>query len=388
VQVPKKKATGGKRGNNEGTIRQRPDGRWEARYTVGVLANGKPDRRSVYGKTRKEVADKLSTLQRDLQLGLTTNAAGLALADHFKNWIKAGIVRKIWRANTLASYENAVGNHLTPVLGKKKLGTLTPSDVQKAIQAMLEAGKSDATVAYSLKVLRFALKYAVRLELVPRNVAESVDPPRRAKKTTASWNSEEVAQFLEFAQIHKEYALWYVALATGLRRGELLGLQWKDIDFVSGRMLIRRQLIQTKAGLEFADLKTETSDATQRLSVSTLTVFSNHLERQNRTRAKAGKSWNDFDLCFPLDDGRPRNPRGTTTMFRRLVKASGLKQITLHGSRHSAGSQVYRETGDMKLTQEFLRHKDSRVTSDTYTHLDQSQRDKASLDLGKLPRLN
>ena len=239
----------GRRGNGEGTITQRKDGRWEARYTAQT-ANG-PKRKVLYGKTRSEVAKKLTKAMADRDGGLMFDHENLRVEEYLDRWLK-GSVRSNVKPITYESYERIIRVHVVPTLGRVKLNKLNPLHLQSLYKERLDSGLSSRTVQYIHVVMHRALKQAVRWGLVPRNVSEAVDPPKIHRKEMRPLSPDQARTFLEAAREDRLEALYVVALHCGLRQGELFGLRWGDVDLEAGILRVNRTLSRTKDGLTYS----------------------------------------------------------------------------------------------------------------------------------------
>ena len=217
----------GKRGNGEGSIAKRSDGRWMARYTVHT-AKG-PKRRHVYGKTRKEAADKLAKVLSDRVEGIDYNDQNMTVGEYLDRWLK-GSVRGSVRQSTYDRDANLIRNHLSPVLGRIKLKKLSAAHVQHFYRDRLDSGLSASTVHKIHAILHKALARAVAWQMVPRNVTETVAPPRPASKEMRPLSPSEARAFLDAARGERFEALYVLAVTTGMRQGELLALRWQDVD--------------------------------------------------------------------------------------------------------------------------------------------------------------
>src|SRR5215211_214802 len=215
-----------RREKGEGSIYRRKDGRWVGEYEV----DGK--RRYIYGKTRKEVAGKLTKAMADRDAGMIFDAGSLRVGDYLDGWLDS--IRDTLRRRTWTRHEEVVRLHLKPSLGNTKLDRLSAPQVQSLYRSKLDSGLSPRTVQIIHATLYKALKQAVRWSLVPRNVADSVDHPKAPKREIKPLNEEQVKRLLKAADGDKLEALYVLAITTGMRLGELLGLQWKDVDLPSG----------------------------------------------------------------------------------------------------------------------------------------------------------
>src|SRR5829696_3461783 len=237
-----------KRGNGEGSISKRKDGRWWGRYTVHT-ANGSKQK-AVYGKTRQEVAAKLAKALSDRECGLVFDADSLKLGDCLDRWLVDSVKGTV-RQTTWERYEQMARVHIKPALGRLQLKSLTSAHVRSLYRHKLNAGLTPRTVQYVHTTLHKALKDAVSDGLVPRNVTEGIKAPRPKKKEVNALSPDQAHAFLSAARGDRFEALYVVAVHCGLRKGELLGLRWDDVDLEAGTLAVRRTLSETKIGHVF-----------------------------------------------------------------------------------------------------------------------------------------
>ncbi|MFI1941237.1 tyrosine-type recombinase/integrase [Streptomyces purpureus] len=380
------------RANGEGTIYQRKDGRWEAAGYV-LAADGTRKRVRVYGSTRREAADKLAEKIADSNRGLPVATADSTVSDYLTHWLGSVAVHRL-RENTHTRYATCVRLHLIPGLGTKKIARLTAKDVrtfldrlratcQCCTQALDTEGKkccavgeccqkrlSALTVTYVHSVLKSALEHAVREDELPRNVARNVKTathqPRRFRPLTAA----EARQFLDAARTDRLHALYEVALRTGLRKGELLGLHWEDLDLTTGTASIRRSLQRTRSGgLTHLPTKTRASERRIALPTECLHSLKKHQERQNKERETAGPDWRDNGLVFTTPTGRPLDPANLTRRFRNFLNRAGLRRIRFHDLRHSTATLLLEQGVDLVVIKELLGHAHIGVTAGVYAHV-------------------
>ncbi|HEV2125170.1 MAG TPA: site-specific integrase [Chloroflexota bacterium] len=322
-----------RRGHHEGTIRHRPDGLWEARLS---LPNGK--RKSVYGKTRKDVQGKLRASQRDVDAGLDVAADRQTLAQYLDRWLSASVKPSV-KVKTYEGYESIVRVRVVPCLGRKPLSRLTALDVQ-ALYADLEAvALSNRSIHHTHRVLRLALSQAVRWGLIVRNPCDGATPPRPGRAEMRVLTQEQVAVFLDATRDHPSHALYVLAVTTGMRQGELFGLKWADIQLDEGKLMVRRALQrQNEAGLVFIEPKTARSRRTILLSQRAISALREHRRRQLEERLRQGPEWQDADLVFCNAIGLPPDPGWQRQVFRQTLKQLGLPVIRFHDLRHTAAT--------------------------------------------------
>lgn len=382
------------RANGDGTVYQRKDGRWEA--AGYVLASGNTRRRvRVYGTTRKEALAKLTEKIAASNRGLPVPSAQGSVATYLTYWLENVAVHHL-RENTHTRYTACVNRYLSPGLGKKKLTKLTAKDVRTWLNQLrttcqcctrrLDARRdqprccatgacchkllSPLTLTYIHSVLKSALEHAVREEEIPRNVARNVRTgtprPRRFEPLTA----DEARQFLTAVRGHRLHALFELALHTGLRKGELLGLRWEDLDLDRGTAAIRRTLQRTSTG-GLTTLPTKTRASERRIALPTRCVQSlkRHHEQQQREREAAGTTWQPDGHVFTTVLGRPIDPTNLTRTFTTLLRKVGLRRIRFHDLRHSTATLLLEQGVELVVIKELLGHAHIGVTATVYAHV-------------------
>ncbi|WP_406158930.1 site-specific integrase [Streptomyces sp. NBC_01005] len=389
MTAPKRKKA---RANGEGTLYQRKDGRWEAAGYV-LAADGTRKRVRVYGTTRREAADKLAEKIADSNRGLPVATADSTVGDYLTYWLSSVAVHRL-RENTHTRYSACVRLHLIPGLGTKKIARLTAKDVRTfldrlrtscqcctqgldternrccAVGECCQKQLSGLTVTYVHSVLKSALEHAVREDELPRNVARNVKTtthqPRRFRPLTAV----EARQFLDAARADRLHALYELALRTGLRKGELLGLRWEDLDLTTGTASVRRSLQRTRTGgLTHLPAKTRASERRIALPTECIHSLKKHQERQDREREAAGPDWRDESLVFTTPTGRPLDPANLTRRFRSFLGRAGLRRIRFHDLRHSTATLLLEQGVDLVVIKELLGHAHIGVTAGVYAHV-------------------
>jgi integrase len=356
-----------RRGNGEGTITRRKDGRWEARYTV--QSGTGPKRGVLYGKTRAEVANKLTKAMADRNGGLAFDAGSLSVGEFLDRWL-ADSVRDTVRQGTYERHEELIRLHIRPALGRLKLKALTPAHVQGFYRDRLDSGLSPATVQKIHVVLHKALSQAARWNLVPRNATEAVKAPRPAPKEMHPLSPDEARRLLEAARGDRIEALYVLAVHTGMRQGELLGLKWQDVDLEGGVIRIRRTLTRNRGRLILGEPKTKKSRRTVRLAETAVRVLREHLERQIGEIERLGDLYRDQGLVFTTRVGTPINPTHIRRRsFAPLLKRAGLPSIRFHDLRHTCATLLLSRNVHPKYVQELLGHATIAITLDTYSHV-------------------
>lgn len=314
--------------------------------------------------------------------GMLADAEKLSVNDYMTRWLEAK-VRDV-KPSTHLSYRSTARLYVAPRIGKIALERLRPLDLERMVAGLLESGQSARVAAYALRVAKMALKQAVLWQLVPRNVAEAVRPPRVARREMNIWTGAEARAFLESTRPHRLHALFALALTTGLRRGELLGLRWEDVDLVAGRLQVRRIVVHTQGTLELGEPKTATSRRTIPLASGVITVLREHRERQALERVAAGEAYRGEGFVFASEVGTLTHPRNLERVYYAQLKRSGLRRVRFHDLRHTAASLMILKGVPPKVVSRMLGHANVAFTLQVYVHVFEEQEAEATLDLGDL----
>jgi integrase len=351
------------RGNGEGSIYQRSDGKWCAAVT---LEGGK--RRVIYGKTRQEVAKKLNQALQALDHGIPVTTGRLTLKQFMERWLDDSAKPTV-RPSTFKSYSALVRLHVVPELGRLSLPKLTPQDVQMMMSHKQAAGLSSRRVQMIQAVLRTALSQAVKWDLVGRNVATLVDSPRVTYPEIRPLTTEQAKALIDAAKGDRLEALYTLAMAIGLRQGEALGLKWEAVDLDAGTLQIRAGLQFIEGAFHFVEPKTARSRRTIRLPRFAVEALRSHKLRQLQERLLAGSRWREHGLVFPSSIGTPLHAASVTHRFQALLKRVGLPRQRFHDLRHCAATLMLVQGVPMRVVMETLGHSQISLTMNTYSHV-------------------
>lgn len=358
-----------KRGRGEGSIYRRKDGRWTAEIS---LEGGKS--KFLYGKTRKEVQEKLKTALYEQQKGMLVTGPQQKVEQFLTHWLE-NVHKQSIRARTYERYEEIIRLHLVPGIGHHQLQKLSPQHIQSFYKKKLEEGLSNTTVISFHNVLHKALETAVRWSLIGRNTCDLVSPPRRKRFEIRPLNIQQIHQLLAVVHGHRLEALFILALATGMRRGEILGLKWQDLDLEHGTLQVRRILTRIPSkmpgkGFEEAEPKTDRGRRGIVLPSFTVEALKQHRIRQLEAKLKAGSVWQDHDYVFCTSIGTHLNPtRDVLDVLKSLLAKAGLPSIRFHDLRHSSATMLLAMKVHPKIVQEILGHSQINVTLDIYSHV-------------------
>lgn len=359
-----------KKANGSGTIRKRADGRWEGKYTLGYdPKTGKLIRKSVYGKTQKEVRLALSKIVSEMDSGTYAEPSKMKVSQWLDEWL-ASYTMNIKPA-TRSAYEEHIRVHIKPSLGDIPLKQLSTRDIQQLYTNLLkERELSPKTVRNIHGVLHRTLEQAKLLGCIRVNPTDAAVTPRVEKKQVETLDAEDIGKFLAAIRGTKyEYPL-FVAVFTGLRQGELLGLTWDCVDFENGLLLINKQHNRVKGDTEFrfASLK---NDKARVLTAAdeVMEVLKLQKERQTAWAAALGDGWsNPNHLVFTTEFGRYINNKILYQNFKRIMRKLGKPDLRFHDLRHTYAVNSLRAGDDIKTVQENLGHATASFTLATYAH--------------------
>ncbi|WP_082376152.1 tyrosine-type recombinase/integrase [Nocardiopsis sp. NRRL B-16309] len=358
----------GRRANGEGTIYQRVDGRYEAAIMLPT-SSGTRKRFRVYGKTRQEAHKKLTRIVEEVRRGILPPEQAWKVGEYLDFWLE----REKRRPLTRKRHETIARLYIKPGLGRHRLDGLSVRIVQNFLDDLLAGGKSVATIHQVRKVLSAALTYAMRQEMIMRNVARLVELPRYKPKEAQHWTPDEIVRFLKAAESDSLYPVFTLLTLYGLRRGEVLGIRWRDVDFDHGVLHIRQQVQRINGKLEQVELKTDSSKRDEPLLEKARDILLDQRRIQEEAKAEAGSDWQgsggDDELVFTTRTGRPLEARNLERSFMRICKQHGLRRITVHGLRHSNATTQKGLQVHSRDIQAILGHGDVRTTG-IYEHVD------------------
>lgn len=358
-----------RRGDGEGSIYQVREKLWRAEISIGYKPDGKANRKVLYGKTRAEVAGKLKEKLRDQQLGQNLKPGSETVGTFLNRWLEDTVSTRN-RPQTARSYRWIVTSHLVPSLGRHRLELLSPQHVQQFLAERHATGLSAATVKHIRATLRAALSQAERWGLVHRNVAKLVDVPRAQRYQAAVLTPDDGMTLLRHLASHPREALYVTALTMGLRRGELLGLRWCDVDLMGFQMNIRAALFKGKGvAAVLAEPKSERAVRKLRIPRVCAEALGRWRVIQKAERRWAGKRWVDQDFVFTNGTGGPLSPDGVTRELPKILATAELPVVRLHDLRHSCATMLLAMGVHPKLVQETMGHSTFQLTMDTYSHV-------------------
>lgn len=367
-----------RRGNNEGSIRKRADGRWEALVSL-------PDggRKSLYGKTRADVARKLAETLRDLAKGLPVPREQLTVEAYLLDWLELSKMRI--RPSTWVMYESQLRRNVLPVIGHIALIKLTAMDLNRMYAHSLKAGLSTTTVYGHHLILHKALKDAMRADLISRNVAELDSPPSKRRYEAQTFTPAQARTFLEVIQHDRFQALYLLAIMTGMREGELLALTWPMVDFDGGTLAVRATHVKVHGEFVINEPKTSAGRRILYLNDVSRAALLHHWETQQHERARIGRGWADASLVFPDELGaRISTTKFYQGQFQPLLRRAGLPPMRFHDLRHTAATLLLLVGIDATIVANMLGHASPTITQHLYQHVQPQMQRDASRALERL----
>jgi integrase len=365
----------------EGSVYERKDGRYSGYI---MLENHK--RKYFYGRTKKEVLDQIKKAQREQEQGALVPASKQTVKQFLEYWLENVHKLRI-RQSSYTKYRKALNYHILPELGHIQLQKLTSEHIDVFYAKLLNKGKSPKSIKDIHGILHVALKYAVKKKRLARNVADDIDLPRIERYRSQVLDKAQARRLLKVVKENRYETLLTVALATGMRRGELLALRWSDIQFDTKSLHIQRTVYRVKGvGYVESEPKTNKGRRTIMLPQFVIAVLKQHRAQQLESRLQAGPLWIDQDLVFCNMTGNFLYPDNVSADFKRLVEKAGLPLMRFHDLRHSAATLLLAMGVHPKVVQELLGHTQISMTMDIYSHMLPSMQREAVEGLDNLFR--
>ncbi len=358
-----------KRGNGEGTVYERKDGRWEAAVRVGA-PNGQRSRVRAYGATSAEARAALKAAVKRAEQGRPVNDSSVTVKAWLTTWQKPALAASARRESTQYTYTRVAEGHLVPTLGDVRLRDLRAHHVEGLMVRMEKAGLSGSTRRLALQVLRVALDTAVRDGLLASNPTEAVQRPRQTPQKDAVWYSpEETLALLDAAKGERWSPLLVTVAYLGLRIGEALALRWVDLDLDAGTLTVSGTLTRHgHATLTRTEPKSVKSRRTLPLPQAVRAVLAEQRRAQAVERLRAGESWRDSGAVFATEDGGWVEPRTVSRWYTRMATQAGVGG-SWHSLRHSTATLLLTSGVPMSTVSAVLGHADVRTTVGVYGHV-------------------
>ena len=350
-----------KRGNNEGSIYKRSNGTWRAQISL----EGK--RLSFTAQTRTECHEWLRKILDLIDGGFTYSKSEYTSREFLEEWIQAK--KNSLRPKPARQYERIIERDILPAFGEIKLHQLNPSRINRYYAKLVSEGRGTRTIRLIHSVLHSALEHALRLGLISRNPSHGAILPRKKYREMAIFNEEQVSMFLIAASTSRFKLLYQLALATGMRQSELLGLKWEDVDWIKGTINVQRQAQEVRGrGVVFLEPKTQAGIRKIVLGKSIIEELQNHKRYQDGFKKSYHESWQEHYLIFATSNGTPFRQRNVGRDFYKIFERVNLPRIRFHDLRHTAASLMINRGIPIVVVSKILGHSKPSVTLNIYAH--------------------
>ncbi|GIM45915.1 site-specific integrase [Collibacillus ludicampi] len=334
--------------------------------------------------TKKEAEAALAKFIADVERGMYVEDAKITLGEYLEEWLKdkQANVRK----STFRSYAWLVNNHIIPHIGQIELTKLTPVHLQRLYTKLQQQEQplSNRSILHAHLIIQEALDRALKWGMVARNVAKAIDPPRPKKVDFQVWNEEEVKRFLEVAKDDRYYVAFLLAITTGMRKGEILGLRWQDVDLEKGIISVRQTLSYTGKGSEFQAPKTDHGKRAIAIPPQVVEFLRKHKVKQAEEKLLAGPLYQDHDLVVATQVGTPVTARNLDRSWYKLRDEADVPKIRFHDLRHTHASLMLLQGIHPKVVSERLGHANIGITLDTYSHVLPGLQEAAATQFGEV----
>jgi integrase len=367
-----------RRANNEGTIFYRKN---REEWVAQVSLDGR--RLTKYAKTQKECRDWVKETQTKIGNGLTFSGTQVTLENFMKMWMDGNELCR--KPKTVYQYRKLINLHILPRMGKMRLQDIQPAHLKQLYLAKKEEGRGSTTVKMIHIVMHAMLKQAVKEGILGRNPADAVERPKAVVAERHILTEEQARQLVIGSTGTRFGTLIYMALMTGMREGELLGLKWSDIDWTKGQLRVQRQLQQSTAnGKELVSPKTKAGIRQIKLGPGSLERLANHRDEQELQKEMMAERWEENDLIFPNTQGKLMSITDMYENYKLLLKKNGLPDITFHALRHTSLSFLLDMGTPVNTVQKRAGHSKASITTDTYGHSIGHSEDEATEKLEEL----
>lgn len=353
----------------KGHVRKRGN-KWSFVIDIGRdESTGKRRQKRFSGyNTKKEAEKALAQKINELNTGQFVDAAKETIDEYLSAWLEDKKTQV--RPGTWKSYRWLV-NRVVEHIGKIKLADLKPQHLQKLYNQLQTGEKplSARSVLHAHLIIQEALDRAIKWGMVHRNVAEAVDAPRPKKVEMCVWDAKEVRKFLEVAKEDRYYIAFLLAITTGMRKGEILGLRWKDIDFEKNTLSVRQTFARAEKGHDFQEPKSSSGLRSIALPPGTMEALRLHKVQQAKEKLKAGSLYQDMGMVVATSHGTPVLSRNLDRTWFRLMEKAGVSRIRFHDLRHTHATLMLKNGVHPKIVSERLGHSNISITLDTYSHV-------------------
>lgn len=341
---------------------------WYYVVTLGKKPNGKPNQKKKRGfRTEKEAYKALNKVVYEYEAGLYVEPSKMLYRDLLKKWLEHK--KRIVQTSTYIAYEIYVKKHIIPALGHYQLSKIKPLNIIDFYNMLYEEANLSGTSVQKIHTsIKDSLTFACKMELISKNPADSLDRPKREEKEIEVWDISEVKHFLEVSKDDPFYIVYHLALMTGMRQSEILGLRWKDIQMESKKISIKQVMCNFEKKPK-PGAKTKAGKRMIKIGEETIQELLKHKRKQEKDISLAGDMYNNQDLIACTSIGTRINPSNLRRSFFRQIKNANMKKIRFHDLRHSHATICLTLNMHPKIVQERLGHSNVKITLDTYSHV-------------------
>lgn len=353
---------------------------WSFTVDIGRKPDGTRQQKTKSGfKTKKEAEQACAELIAQLTKGEYLEPSKKTLEEAMITWLET-ILKPSLRVSTLENYSKAIHKRIIPALGRYKLKDIQTEHIQTFYLSLMDEGLSAEYIRYIHSITKSFFKHQVRIQNIPKNIVEYAVPPRIKRKEQKTWSIEEAVRFLKTASTNNKtyYIIYLLALYTGLRRGEILALRWKDCDLNQGKISVCQTLYYAQGGFQFLEPKTSRSNRLISIPETVSAELINHRQLQEKQKQELGIAYEDYDLIVANEIGRPIHPRTLTGHFRQMIQKAGVPKIRFHDQRHTHATILLKIGEHIKIVSERLGHSNSAMTMNVYSHVTPDMQTKAA----------
>ena len=361
---------------------------WSYVIYLGHDADGKKKYKWLGGhRTKREAEEALVSALERLRTGMWTDPGKMTVGDFLEQWLAA--VLPTVRDNTKRSYGEMIRLWVIPRIGSIKLAHLTAAHLRALQGELLESGRVDgkgglaaSSVLKCHRVLKHAFNDSVRWGLLARNPVDLIDAPRAEQREMTAWSGEQARRFVDAIATDRQFAMWVLFITTGMRRGEVAGLAWDDLDTERGVLSVQRAVISAGKGTGLSEPKTRRSRRSIPLDPGTLDALRVHRRAQVAERLRLGEVWTDSGRMFTGLTGEPLHPDTNSSAFVEIVLGVDVPRIRLHDLRHTSATVAMEAGVHPKIVSERLGHSTISITLDLYSHATPSLQSEAANQIG------